>query len=699
MKGSTKRKLQIRILLVLSALIVAHVCYGLFNDKLKALETRIIDHLFVLRPSVKAADPPHNNTIAHIDANYYFSRSQHGQVIRTLSTMKVSAQVVDFIFEDMISKEEDRPLISASKTAGNVYYGLTFETLKKRFGEGNDLPETEDELNPAFSIPKWQVILKGAADSFYFGANPRLPYRSLASSARGLGFLNLTPDPDGILRRLPLLVQYHGVLYPSLSFRTICDYLGIAPENIIVKPGKSITLKGVRSGKGTEPHDILIPIDISGRMILNDTGFGNHIHHFRYSEIYQAFQNSAKGDQLTNELSGKIVVLSETAEKRYKTRVSGKEEGLSSGVIHAMVIQNILSGSFLSKLSGPACIFIEIGILIIILLMSMRFSSVVLSVGSLSLATAYIGVAVLFFFYVGVILQFIRPLIMMLWALSLLLIGMGIENAILFARTERARKIAERELEIGREIQAGFFPKVLPEPKGWELTTYFQTARHVAGDFYDVFTLGKEKRVGIVIADVCDKGVGAALFMALFRSFIRVLSGTAHSDGHLKISHLDSKPERILQRTIRSINNYISITHEQAGMFATIFYGILEPQTGKLSFINGGHEPPIIIGPGGIKTMLKPTGPAVGLYPNLEFRASSILLEPQDTLLVYTDGVTDAQNKAGAAFSKQRLIDLAENSFATAEDLITKIKTRLNEHISGENQFDDITVMALRRKL
>ena len=159
------------------------------------------------------------------------------------------------------------------------------------------------------------------------------------------------------------------------------------------------------------------------------------------------------------------------------------------------------------------------------------------------------------------------------------------------------------------------------------------------------------------------------------------------------------KPEKILLRTIRSINNYISITHEQAGMFATIFYGILEPQTGELSFINGGHEPPIIIGPRGIKTTLKPTGPAVGLYPNLEFKTGSIIIEPQDTLLVYTDGVTDAQNKVGVAFSKERLLTLAENSFVTAEDLITKIKIRVNEHISGENQFDDITVMALRRKI
>ena len=696
MKASTKRKLQIRIALVLGALIIAYVCCALFSEKLNALDSRIIDQLFVLRPKVKPAHPLYKNTVALVDANSYFSRPQHAQVIRNLAAMKVSAQLVDFIFEDMVGKEEDRPLINATQAAGNVFYGLTFKFLKNQFRGHNYFPDTEDKIYPG--SPKWQVVIKEDTESFYFGADPRLTYPALSSAARGLGFLNLTPDPDGILRRLPLLVRYRGVFYPSLSFRTVCDYLGIVPENIIVKPGRSIVLKGVSSDKGSLTPDIIIPIDKSGSMILNDTGLSNDIDHFRYSEIFEASQNSAKLGQLTNALSGKIVVLSETVEKRYKIRAAGNEKLLPSGVIHALVIQNILSGSFLNELSGPTGALIEIGIIVIILLMSVRFASPVLSLGTLCLAGGYIALAVFFFLYVGAIFQFARPLLIMLWALGFLLIGMGIEKALLFAKTERARKLAERELEIGREIQSGFFPTVLPKPEGWELSTYFQPARHVAGDFYDAFTLGKEKRVGLVIADVCDKGVGAALFMALFRSFIRVLSGSAHSDGHLEIGNLDTKPEQILLRTIRSINNYISITHEQAGMFATIFYGILEPQTGELAFINGGHEPPIILGPGGIKTILKPTGPAVGLYPHLKFKTSSIIMEPQDTLLVYTDGVTDAQNKAGAAFTKNRLINLAENSFATAEDLITKIKTGVNEHISSENQFDDITIVALRRK-
>ncbi len=286
----------------------------------------------------------------------------------------------------------------------------------------------------------------------------------------------------------------------------------------------------------------------------------------------------------------------------------------------------------------------------------------------------------------------------MLCALASLLIGLGIEKAILFARTERARKIAERELEIGRQIQAGFFPTSLPEPVGWELVSHFQAARHVAGDFYDVFTLGEDKKIGLVVADVCDKGVGAALFMALFRSSIRVLSGTAHSEEHLEITNPATDPQKILLKVIQSINNYISITHEKAGMFATIFYAILDPASGKLTYINGGHEPPVVVGTDGIKTYLNPTGPAVGLLPDLEFKTRTIKLEPKDLLMVYTDGVPDARNKSGEAFSKEKLLDLLKDSPMLAKELMQIIKTRINQHILGENQFDDITILMMRRE-
>ena len=695
MKASLKRKLQTRVLLALSALIVGHIAYGVFQEKFKTWDSRIIDRLFVLRPQVNPIEQPHADAIVHIDANLYFSRPQHAQIIRNLAAMGVSAQLIDFIFTDQISKSDDQPLIDATRIAGNVYYGLNFERLSKK-------PETEPVSYPAESQQnaepdRWQIIIEGDPRHLWLGTEPRLPYEALSRVSEGLGFLNLTPDPDGIIRRLPLIVRYRGVIYPSLSLRALCDYLEVAPQQVVVSPGNAITLKNAQPADGTEPQDIVIPIDQNGSMILNIAQSWDAVPHYSYSEIFQASENQAERVRLKKQLSGKIAIVSETVETKYQTRAGGQGNLLSAGAIHALVLQNILAGSHLRELPPFAAVLIEIGLLVLVVFLSVRFSSPALSLGTMVLIGAYIGLAVVFFFYGGTIFQIVRPLLTTFCALVFLLIGLGIENALLFAQTERARKMAERELEIGRQIQSGFFPTSLPAPNGWQLATHFQAARHVAGDFYDVFTLGDDNKVGLVIADVCDKGVGAALFMALFRSFIRVLSGTANSDGHLAISSPTTDPARILKKTILSINNYISITHEEAGMFATIFYGILDPDKGILTYINGGHEPPVIIGAEGIKSTLDPSGPAVGLYPDLKFKTRTIKLEPEDLLLVYTDGVVDARNKADEAFGKKRLADLLEDTSLSAEELIKKIKIQLNDHIQSEKQFDDITIMALRR--
>jgi serine phosphatase RsbU (regulator of sigma subunit) len=694
---TSKHKQQTRISLILGALIITYVCYALIPEKFETWDSKIIDQLFVWRSKTSPIHQGAGNKVVHIDANLYSSRSQHARILRNLAALGVSAQLIDFIFAAMVSQEEDQPLIQATRDTGNVYFGLTFESLIDDSAKKMDFAETKDKLKPVAA--NWPITVDDGPDTLLFGTKPQFTYPALSSEAQGGGFLNLTVGPDGILRRLPLLVRYQGIYIPSLSLRVVCDYLGIPLENIRVKPGKSIRLNGARTTEGAAGSDIVIPIDKHGNMILNDTGITDTLRHYSYSEIFQSSENPAGVEELKKELTGKIAIISETVENNYRVRATGKEQFLPSGAIQAMVIQNLLTGSFLRALPGPAQVLIEMVLLALVFFFSMRFSSPTLSLGAFVLTSLYIALAVMTFFYAGVIFQFVRPLWLLFSTLILLLIGLGIEKAVLFARSERARKIAERDLEIGREIQSGFFPTLMPEAEGWELATHFQAARHVAGDFYDVFTLGQDNKIGIVIADVCDKGVGAALFMALFRSFIRVLSGSVNSNGHLDISGSDANPEKILQHAICSINNYISITHEQAGMFATIFYGILDPQNGELTYINGGHEPPLIKGPEGIKTNLSPTGPAVGLYPNLDFKTRTINLEPDDMLLVYTDGVTDAQNTAGETFTKKQLIKIAENSSRTAQDLIRKIKTRIDEHILGADQFDDITIVALRRKV
>jgi serine phosphatase RsbU (regulator of sigma subunit) len=295
------------------------------------------------------------------------------------------------------------------------------------------------------------------------------------------------------------------------------------------------------------------------------------------------------------------------------------------------------------------------------------------------------------------IVPFYSPILMAVTACALILIAITIERAILFTRTEKAKQLAEHELDIGRQIQAGFFPTALPQSSGWEVAAYFKAARHVSGDFYDAFHLANARYVGLVIADVCDKGVGAALYMAIFRSLVRILSRASLANGGETGEKTPIDPRRVLKKTIRAINDYISVTHEKDGMFATIFFGILDVETGELAYVNGGHEPPLIVGNGGIKAHLMPTGAAVGAQPEMVYDVNSIRINAGETFLGYTDGVTDARNPAGAFFTKARLVERVAGSHATPGVLIDVLKEELEGFTGGEELFDDITLLAVGR--
>jgi serine phosphatase RsbU (regulator of sigma subunit)/anti-sigma regulatory factor (Ser/Thr protein kinase) len=279
----------------------------------------------------------------------------------------------------------------------------------------------------------------------------------------------------------------------------------------------------------------------------------------------------------------------------------------------------------------------------------------------------------------------------------------------------------ERDAQIGRQIQLSFLPDVLPQPDGWEVAARFEPAREVAGDFYDAFPLSNN-RIGLVLGDVCDKGVGAALFMALFRSLLRALGQQHYSSrllddltdtpagagGQLAVRRrtLPSTGTLALKNAVELTNNYIVNNHGQTSMFATLFFGVLDPLTGSLLYVNGGHEPPVIFqqtqsgngaGTPSISARLRPTGPAVGMMPDSDFEIRQAKLEPGDTMLIYTDGVTEAKDPNGKLFTEPRLLALLSEPDPSAAALLERIERNLRSHMAGAAQFDDITMLAVRR--
>ena len=295
--------------------------------------------------------------------------------------------------------------------------------------------------------------------------------------------------------------------------------------------------------------------------------------------------------------------------------------------------------------------------------------------------------------------------------------GNALENARLYSKLnasyrslEKAKKEIEayskaldKEMAKGKKIQQDFLPRHIPQIPGWDIAIYFHPARQVSGDFYDAFML-PENLLGLVIADVCDKGVGSALFMALFRSLIRVFSGKINLQGVSVPGSTKTEPDShgdFLYEALNAValtNDYIAEEHGEEGMFATLFFGVLNPLTGKMAYVNGGHEPLFIVNQSGIRDRLNSTGPVVGMMPEMTYAIRQIELEPGDIVIGYTDGVTEAMSPDESLFGKKRFQALLEKPSSTASELIERIRQELFKHIANAPQFDDITMLAVHRE-
>jgi phosphoserine phosphatase RsbU/P len=269
----------------------------------------------------------------------------------------------------------------------------------------------------------------------------------------------------------------------------------------------------------------------------------------------------------------------------------------------------------------------------------------------------------------------------------------------------------ERDLSIAREIQAGFLPEDLPTRPGWEFAARFRPAREVAGDFYDGFELVNGRRLGFIVADVCDKGVGAALFMALIRTLLRHTAehtggwSLADDEAAFGVETTGSRAAPVLSvgagpliHAVAGTNRYLVRNHQRQAYFATLFFGVLDPVSGALIYVNGGHNPPVLVrGEDGEQILLPPTGPAVGIHEDSTYLVGHTYLAPGDVLFVYTDGVVDARNLTGQQFSMDRLRTSIDARADSARALLDTVEKGLRDHVSSADQFDDITMLVLRR--
>lgn len=286
-------------------------------------------------------------------------------------------------------------------------------------------------------------------------------------------------------------------------------------------------------------------------------------------------------------------------------------------------------------------------------------------------------------------------------------LGASLARKRLREREQLYQRSLERELEIGREIQGHFLPDRIPTLPGYDFAARLRSAKMVSGDFYDLFPLGDGREMVVVIGDVCDKGVGAALFMALFRSLLRALAeqsdGARWNDrGASQDRRREAGPRTAaitghLLRTITLTNDYIAGTHSRSNMFATVFFAIVDGESGLVQYINAGHEPPAVVGPHGVR-QLAPTGPALGLMPGLPFEVGQTTLAAGEVLVAWTDGVTEARTAAGEElFGELRTLETIGTGRPSADALLDGILAAVDAWAAGAEQADDITLLAVRR--
>jgi len=253
------------------------------------------------------------------------------------------------------------------------------------------------------------------------------------------------------------------------------------------------------------------------------------------------------------------------------------------------------------------------------------------------------------------------------------------------AQLQDANEKMERELALAGEVQASFLPRELPDMPGWQLSITLEPARDTSGDFYDANLL-PDGRLGILVADVVEKGVGAALFMALSWILIRTYA-----------AEYPAQPELVLSAVNRRI-----LEDTNANQFVTVFYGILDPTTGTLVYCNAGHCPPYLVSTQHGENMQKliRTGLPLGIFADKTWEQRSVHLSRGDVLVLYTDGITEASSEQGTFYGEDRLLEsVRANLGRPARDIQDAIMADLRRFVGDAPnvQRDDIALAVVVR--
>jgi len=564
-----------------------------------------------------------------------FSRKYHALMVKALESAGVKTIIFDIFFSER--KDGDAAFAQSVKDSGNVYLPYVFEF------------DREKEKHKYISASKFAAPL----------------IKMLNDNAKGSGFVNVQPDIDGKIRRIPAFIEYKGKRYPHLSVLAAVNRMGYEYEEIDIVPGERITVG----------DELVLPLDKKSSILVNyPSEWGTAFRHYSYVDILQSYLADVTGQEATvdlTELEDSICFIGLTATASPDAHPSPLEPLYPGIGVHASVYDSIMQGKSIRRLD-------RWGNLLILLLMCMltgyiteksrrRFAllSIFLIISLFSL------VSVVSFWFLGVWIDIFYPIVV----IAAMYIVFTFKK---YISEIQKREILEKELGIAKEIQQSFLPTEIKGLKNIGVGVRMLTASQVGGDLYDIVQLD-ENTLGVMMGDVSGKGVPAALYMArvvsVFKTFVR-----------------DKNPSEVL----KCVNDNL-VFEASSNLFVTVTYMTFDADVNKTYFAIGGHLPTVVIEPDGNVVLLDvDEGMPLGLIEG-EYAMGEFDYKPGSIFLLYTDGVTEAMDIKMDMYGQDRLVELSKGlAGATTEVVVEAVHRAVLEFAGKAKQHDDITVMAIK---
>jgi serine phosphatase RsbU (regulator of sigma subunit) len=508
--------------------------------------------------------------------------------------------------------------------------------------------------------------------------------RAAVGFGRNIRSLNAYDDPDGVIRRIPLVFTVDGEPVPSMAAELAARATGAPAAAKLAAAGA-----------------------VPGTITLNFAGGADDIPTFSLADLNACAENGDT-DFFRRHFDGKVVLIGtlldvedrKMTSKRFATAPEGARgercaltapaagqsfarDSISGAYIHATAVNNLIRGDALAELG-------RVGTGIVSFALAALSVAAALALGPTAAALTFLGIAAAWStgatvaFRSALAVPLVEPLLTALAAL-----GAAIGYRLVVADRIMAAQLAQRraheaEMASAAAIQRAMLPSMQPDDRARELLDIFAhmiPAREVGGDLYDIVELdGKE--VAITIGDVCGKGVPASLFMAITQTVMRLVVRTG----------------RDLQAEMKAANNLL-VANNRETMFTTLFCGVIDLASGTMTYCNCGHNPPRVLRKGeSTFESLRNCGPPLAVIDDFSYVPRSIVLKPGDLLLLYTDGVTEAENLEAAQFGEQRLEQaILEMRGHPAREVVEHVIKRVAEFAKGAPQSDDITCLAVVR--